>query len=79
MNCPVCGSEIVFDYIVPIKSYRVDKDLNISRDDAWEGPAWDAPTLDFHCSNDKEHDVDTPDINEWADRVEEKFYSEVII
>jgi len=75
MNCPECGNDIVFSYIVPTKSFKVEGD-KISRDDAWEGPAWDTPTLDFHCSNDKEHDIDTPTINTWADEIEEKFYSE---
>lgn len=79
MKCKICGAEICFSYVVPEKSYRVTDEMKIERDDAWEGPAWDEPYLDFHCSNDKEHDIDTVETNEWADKVEEIFFSEVQI
>jgi hypothetical protein len=77
MKCPECGEDIKFEYIVPTKSYKIE-DGKISRDDAWEGPAYDQPYLDFHCSNDKEHDIDTPEINEWADQIEKLFYETVM-
>jgi len=31
--CLECGSEIVFDYVIPIKSFRIDDDGIIVRDD----------------------------------------------
>jgi hypothetical protein len=77
MKCPECGEDIKFEYIVPTKSYKIE-DGKISRDDAWEGPAYDQPYLDFHCSNDKEHDIDTSEINEWADQIEKLFYETVM-
>lgn len=78
MKCKVCGSDIVFSYVTPTKSYKVVDD-KIVRDDAWQGPIYDQPYLDFHCSNDAEHDIDTVEVNEWADKIEEKFYSEELI
>lgn len=77
MKCKVCGSEIKFSYIVPEKSYKVSDELKIERDDAWEGPAYDDPYLSFYCSNDKEHDIDSVEINEWADKVETQYYKQI--
>jgi len=75
MKCKVCGEEIVFDYIVPTKSFKIVDD-KISRDDAWKGPEHDSPYLEFYCPNDRDHDIDTTETNKWAEEVESKFYED---
>ena len=72
MNCPECGEEIVFSYIVPFRSFRITEKA-ILRDDAW-APEYDNPYLEFFCSNDKEHDIDVPEIVEWTEGITEEFY-----
>ncbi len=72
MICPNCGDDIVFDYIMPIRSFQII-DEKISRDDLWEEPEYNNPTLVFHCSNDMKHNINTPEINKWTDKIEEQF------
>jgi len=78
MKCKECGAEIVFSYITPDRSYRIE-DNKIVRDDPWEGPEYDDPYLDFHCSNDMEHDINTQEVDEWADKITELFFKEMDI
>lgn len=81
--CPECGEEILFSYVVPSKTYRIE-DGKIKRDDAWEGIMYDNPSISFFCSNDKEHNIETPtivyeqDFYEWAEEIEDEFYSRTI-
>lgn len=77
--CPECGSDIKFSYHVPDRSYVVEKG-KIVRDDAWKGPMYDGPEINFYCSNDREHNIETPsvvdekDFYEWAEEIEDEFY-----
>ena len=75
MKCKVCGEDIIFYYEIPTKTYKVE-DGKIIRDDAWAGPEYDSPSLIFRCSTDPEHDIDTLEINEWADKIETQFYED---
>lgn len=77
MKCPECGSEIVFSYITPAKSFRLE-DSKIVRDDAWEGPEYDDPYLEFACSNDREHDIEVDEIINWSETITEDFYLYVL-
>lgn len=74
-NCRICGSDIIFCYKTPTKSFRIE-DGKIVRDDAWEGPEWDNPYLKFYCSNDMEHEVENQDID-WSEEVEKEFYEKI--
>lgn len=75
-QCKVCGSDIVFCYKTPTKSFRIE-DGKIVRDDAWVGLMYDNPYLKFHCSNDTEHSVENQDILDWSEKVEEDFYEKI--
>ena len=76
--CKECGSDIVFSYIDPSKSFRI-KDGKIVRNDAWTGPGYDDPYLEFYCSNDKEHDEvkNLQDMIDWSVEVEKEFYEKI--
>lgn len=70
MYCRECGHEIVFSYVNPIRSFRIE-DEKIKRDDAWEGPGHDNPYFDFFCSNDRAHDIgDDKIMDKWMEEVE---------
>ncbi len=75
-QCKVCGSDIVFRYKTPTKSFRIE-DGKIVRDDAWVGLMYDNPYLKFICSNDTEHSVENQDILDWSEKVEEEFYKKI--
>ncbi len=70
----------MFTYTVPERSYRIE-DGKIKRDDAWEGPMYDNPFIDFYCSGDREHNIETrtilheKDFYEWAEEIEDEFYN----
>ena len=76
MMCPECGSEIVFSYVTPTKSFKVEN-KKIVRDDAWKGPEYDDPYLEFSCSKDREHDIETEVIIAWSEVITEDFYLNV--
>lgn len=72
--CPVCGGEIVFDYVTGTKSFRIDEMGNIVRDDNNDAIEGDDPRLEFYCSEDKEHDLgDSADQMDWEQQVEQEF------
>ena len=73
--CKECGEEIVFDYITPTKSFRIDENSKIVRDDNNEAfcPEGDNPYLEFYCSNDREHEIDTDEMFDWYGQVEFEF------
>jgi len=73
MKCPECGGEIGFSYITPTRNYRIENDI-IIRDDAWTGPQHDESYLSFQCTEDTEHNIDTPEISEWSEKIEHDFY-----
>lgn len=81
--CPECSSEIKFSYIVPERSYIIENG-KIVRDDAWTGPMYDGPEMDFYCSNDRTHNIETPsivyekDFYEWAEEIEDEFHKTVL-
>lgn len=80
-NCPICGEEIKFSYVVPERSYIIEQS-EIVRDDAHEGIPWDNPYLKFYCSNDMEHDIDKDTIvyekkfDEWHEEISNEFYEQ---
>jgi hypothetical protein len=74
MHCPECGADIKVSYITPEKSFRIDEDGKIVRDDAWTGPGYDDPHFKFYCSEDREHDLgDELEIQNWQEDVEHEF------
>ncbi len=75
-QCEVCGSDIIFRYKTPTKSFRIE-DGKIVRDDAWIGLMYDNPYLKFLCSNDTEHKVENEDILDWSEKVEAEFYEKI--
>jgi hypothetical protein len=78
-NCPECGVEIKFSYIVPEKSFIIE-DGKIVRDDAHTGGWFETPDIDFYCSNDRSHIIEKDDIvyeqtfDEWMEEVTDEFY-----
>jgi hypothetical protein len=80
-SCPECGSEIIFQYLSPKRTYRIEGGKFV-RDDAWAGPLHDNPYLDFFCSNDKAHEIEKDsiiyekDFFHWAEEIEDEFYTE---
>ena len=76
-QCSICGSDIVFCYKIPTKSFRID-DGKIVRDDAWVGAEYENPYINFHCSNDIEHDIEGQDMINWTEEVEEEFYKKIL-
>ncbi len=76
-ECPECGHEIIFSYETPTRSFHIVGCV-IVRDDAWVGPQYDKPSLIFHCSNDREHDIESEKITEWAEGVEKVFYHRIL-
>lgn len=75
--CPICNEEILIQYVVPIKTYRIENEKFI-REDAWTGDGYDNPSLEFICSNDISHELDNDDILDWMYKIEQKFLSEVL-
>ncbi len=73
MKCKTCGADIVFDYVTPSKSFQI-KDGKIERDDAWKGIPHDDPYLEFYCSNDKDHDIESEEALAWTEMISEQFY-----
>jgi hypothetical protein len=72
-KCAECGAEIIFQYIKPSKSFRVENG-QIIRDDAWTGPEFDNPYFHYQCSEDSEHRIDPNDeLLEWFVDVEQEF------
>jgi hypothetical protein len=72
--CLECGSEIVFDYVIPIKSYRIDDNGVIVRDDNNDAFGNCGPDLEFYCSEDREHDIGSSDeLLDWETIVEQEF------
>jgi hypothetical protein len=72
-KCPECGAEIVFQYVTPSRSYRIENG-EIVRDDAWTGPGYDDSYFHFRCSDDSEHDIECNDkLAEWCNEVEFQF------
>ena len=80
-DCPICGKQIKFSYVVPDKSYIVEKGEFI-RDDSFMDIPWSNPGLEFYCSNDKEHDIDKNTIiyeqkyHEWEEEIANEFYEQ---
>jgi len=76
-QCSTCGSDIVFCYKTPTKSFRIEND-KIIRDDAWTGSEYENPYLKFYCSNDMEHPVENDsEVIQWSEKVEEEFYNKI--
>ena len=77
--CPECGEEIKFSYVTPEKSFEIDSFGDIMRDDAWVGPTWDAPHIEFYCGNDRDHNIDNnrsedDKFQEWQEEIIDEFY-----
>jgi len=72
--CPVCGAEIIFEYITQVRTFKIDAGT-IVRDDAWQGSPWDDPLLQFRCEDDPSHDLgDSDELCEWKDSVEMGYF-----
>jgi len=79
-DCPICCGAIMLCYIRPdfeyyIQEGKIERDTN---NDLWEGSD---PYLDFHCSNDRLHDINTPQegrpadsMQAWIEDVTKEFY-----
>ena len=78
-DCPICGGEIMFEYIRPdftfyINEGKIERDRN---NDLWEGKD---PYLKFRCVNDKLHDIETQEgrpidsFSNWTEDVTKEFY-----
>lgn len=83
-NCPVCGGPVMITYIRPSFDFYIE-DGKIERDtnkDLWHGKD---PYLDFHCTNDRTHNLHIgPSIVEsmnaqidWEEKVTEYFYEKI--
>lgn len=70
--CPVCNNDICVTYIEPERCYRIDEKGEIQRDDNNDAFGW-IPEYQFHCSNDREHDISKLEENEvyllWKQKV----------
>ncbi len=81
--CPLCGKEITFSYMRPdyyfdIVKGKIERDTN---NDLWEGKD---PYFKFHCSNDREHNIDDHSNPQdeiefilWTETVEKEFYEKI--
>jgi hypothetical protein len=80
-KCPECGGDIIIQYVVPTKSYRIENGKFV-RDDAWVGGSFDEPEIRFVCSNDIEHEYDEYDPWTWTDnwitKAKNQFIKEVL-
>lgn len=83
-DCPVCGGPIMFRYVRPNFDFDIE-DGKIVRDknkDLWDGTE---PHLDFHCTNDRTHELNQPSLvdesfnsqAEWEETIEEEFYEKI--
>jgi hypothetical protein len=72
MFCKECGAEIVLDYTTPSRSFRLNENGVIERDD---NNLSDKPSIIFYCSNDREHNIgEGKEFDIWADSIEFEFY-----
>jgi len=72
MFCKECGAEINLDYITPAKSFRLDENGALVRDD---NNITDKPSIEFVCSNDRCHNIgNEEELFRWMDSVEFEFY-----
>lgn len=77
--CPECNGEILFTYVHPNQSYKIENGEFI-RNDGWAGIMSDNPYFDFYCSNDRTHDIsnssiiDSKNIDRWMEEIEDEFY-----
>jgi len=76
--CRVCGKEIFVEWFIPEQSFRITAEGEFERDDnndvMYGGYH---PRLNFYCSGDREHDIESNiDIktNEWMDEVKIEFW-----
>jgi hypothetical protein len=72
-QCIECGAEIGFDWVVPTKSYILNENGNIRRED---NLLYDTPYITFYCTEDREHDWHTSEdlvADLWKTCVEIKF------
>jgi hypothetical protein len=76
--CPECDEEIGFDYKTPDRSFIINEDGLLSRNDnndAWS-PNGDLPYVAFHCTNDMEHELPlTSEFNDWSREIEDYILS----
>ena len=61
--CPECNEDICVTYIEPERCYRIDEHGEVQRDDNNDAFDW-IPEFQFHCGNDREHDLSSLDENE---------------
>jgi len=74
--CPVCGNDIVFDYVHQIKSFRIDENENFVRDDNNDIFHSENPFIDFYCSEDREHSLgDSFEQIQWQEDVSQEFFN----
>jgi len=74
-SCGTCGAEILIAYVTPEKVFRIDDLGNFVREDNNDAflPEGDSSTVEFICSNDREHAIDEDKILDWLTTVEEAF------
>jgi|APFre7841882654_1041346.scaffolds.fasta_scaffold18534_5 hypothetical protein len=70
MFCPECREEIGIDYVHPTKSFLMTDEGKFERND---NNLSDDPYLEFYCTNDREHDIDTKEVMDWEIEVEDEF------
>lgn len=83
-DCPVCGGPIMFSYVRPdfefyIENGKIVRDKN---EDLWFEKD---PYLGFHCSNDRNHDLEQPQLTDpksdsqldWQQTIREEFYAKI--
>jgi hypothetical protein len=67
MHCPICNSEIIMTRHIPDRSWYIGE-LGFSRADNIPFMERDRQ-LFFHCSNDKEHTIDSTDeLEKWIEK-----------
>jgi len=72
MVCKECGGEINLDYITPAKSFRLDENGTLVRDD---NNLTDKSSVEFVCSIDRCHNIgNEKELFIWMDAVEFEFY-----
>jgi len=73
--CGECGEEILIAYVTPEKVFRIDDTGHFVREDNNDAfcPDGDSPTVEFICSNDREHDIGEEKLLDWMLTVEESF------
>lgn len=74
-HCPECGAEIYVEYIRPTFVYSINSEKGMFVDES--NLIDNENYLNFICSEDREHDLESPELDRWKDYVQTRFYDRI--